>query len=679
MSSPGSETDARQHAADLRDRITRANQAYYVEDSPSISDTEYDRLFRELRALEEQYPALRTPDSPTLRVGAPPASALVKHKHLAPMLSLANAFDTDELRAWNERNQRLVEDVGSSSFVTEVKIDGAAVNLIYEDGRLITGATRGNGFVGELITPNLRTIHDVPLVVRGSEFPALMEIRGEVYFPLITFARVNRMREAAGDPPFANPRNSAAGSLRQLDSDITRQRRLRMFAFHIEVIEGNPVTDSQWGMLDQLESWGFQVEPHRARLGSLDEVIARIPQYEALLSQLPFQADGVVIKLDRLSLHGALGSVGNREPRWAIARKFEPEVAVTRLKNIRINVGRTGALNPYAELEPVEVSGVTVSNATLHNEQLIAEKDIRIGDWVEVVRAGEVIPQIIGPLRDRRDGSEQPFVPPTGCPVCGTPVERPPDEIMRYCPNVSCPGRILEEIVHFASRGAMDIRGLGYERVRQLLDVGLIHDVGDLYRLEVDQLLPLERFARQSAEQLVQAISDSRIQPLSVVLFALGMRHVGTMAARALGRHFVTLDRLQDADRDQLASIPGIGPTIADAVASFFAREENRSLLERLRAAGLPMVEPEAGTDQATPPPLAGQTYVLTGTLPSLSRAGAKDRIEAAGGKVTASVSKNTTAVVAGEDPGSKLEKARSLGIEVIGEAELLRRIDEGP
>ena len=677
MSSSGGEADARRRADDLRDRITRANQAYYVEDNPSIADVEYDRLFRELRLLEEQYPALHTSDSPTQRVGAPPASSLTKHTHRAPMLSLANAFDTEELQAWFDRNRRLSEDITSSGFVAEVKIDGAAVNLTYRDGQLVTGATRGNGTVGEDVTPNLRTIHDVPLVLKGDHHPALMEIRGEVYFPLRAFTRLNRLREASGDPPFANPRNSAAGSLRQLDSNITRQRWLRMFAFSIEVIEGNAVSDSQWGTLDRLEKWGFQVESHRARFDSLDDVIARIPEYEALLPELPFMADGVVIKIDRVELHDVLGAVGGREPRWAIARKFEPEVAVTRLKRIRLNVGRTGALNPYAELEPVEVGGVTVSNATLHNEQLIAEKDIREGDWVEVVRAGEVIPQIIGPLRERRDGSEKPFAPPKACPACDTPIVQPADEIMRYCPNVSCSGRVLEGIVHFASRGAMDIRGLGYERVRQLLEAGLIHDVGDLYGLEVEHLLPLERFAPQSAQQLVEAIGDSKDQPLSVLLFALGIRHVGTMAAKALAAEFATLDRLAEADADSLAAVDGIGPTIAGAVSDFFTEPRNMLLLERLRDAGVTAEEPQQDGGQATT--LVGQTYVLTGTLPSLSRSEAKKLIEEAGGTVTGSVSKKTTAVVAGDDPGSKLDKARDLGVDVIAEAELLRRIDEAP
>jgi DNA ligase (NAD+) len=674
VSPSGSRATATRRTAELRDQIQRANRAYYLEDNPAISDAEYDRLFRELQQLERDHPQLLTLDSPTQRVGAPPSSALAKHHHLRPMLSLGNAFDTDELRAWLDRNLRLDPEVGDSGFVTELKIDGAAVNLTYRDGRLTAGATRGNGVIGEDVTANLRTIHDLPLVLQTDNAPALMEIRGEVYFPLTSFARVNRLREAAGDPPFANPRNSAAGSLRQLDSSVTAKRRLRLFAFHVEVLEGPVPAATQWDTLKLLSAWGFEVEKHRKRLPTLEDVIEHIPALENILPTLPFQSDGVVVKLDRLDLWSKLGTIGEREPRWAVARKFEPEVAVTRLRNIKINVGRTGALNPYAELDPVAIGGVTVSNATLHNEQLIAEKDIRIGDWVEIVRAGEVIPQIIGPMTDKRDGTERPFEPPAACPACGTAVERPPDEIMRYCPNVACPGRTLEAIVHFASRGAMDIRGLGYERVRQLLDAGLIEDVADLYRLTVDQLLPLERFAQQSAEQLVAAIDASRSQPLSTLLFAIGIRHVGTMAAQVLAHTFGTLQHLQSAVIEDLSDIPGIGPIIADAVVSFFAQKRNRRLLDRLREAGLTLREPQiTGGDG----PLAGDTYVITGTLPTLGRSEAASRIERAGGEVTGSVSKKITAVVAGESPGSKLDKARTLGIEVIGEDELLRRLGE--
>jgi DNA ligase (NAD+) len=657
--------------ASLRDQLNRANHAYYVLDDPEITDAEYDRIFRDLQKLEADHPELMSADSPTLRVGATPATALAKHTHRAPMISLANAFDEAELKAWEDRNVRLNPDVRRAGYTTEVKIDGAAVSLTYRQGRLIVGASRGNGVIGEDITANLRTIPDIPLVLKGEKHPVLMEIRGEVYFPLASFARLNEEREREGEPLFANPRNAAAGGLRQLDPAMTRRRRLRMFAFHVEVIEGSLPVTTHWEILDLLLAWGFQVEPHRSRLTDLAGVNQRILDYERLLPTLPFQADGVVVKVDRLRLHDDLGIVGGREPRWAIARKFAPEVAITRVREIRVNVGRTGALNPYAVLEPVECGGVVVSNATLHNEDLIAQKDIREGDWVEIIRAGEVIPQVIGPLRDRERGPH-PFVMPDRCPACGTPVERFPDEAMRYCPNASCPGRILEGIVHFASRDAMDIRGLGYERVRQFLDTGLIRTVSDLYRVSVDQLVGLERFARQSANQLVKAIEHSKQQPLSILLFGLGIRHVGKTVAALLARHFGTMERLSHASIEDINNVPGVGLVIAEAVVSFFSNPDNRKLVDDLGRLGLTMQEQNVTVTEG---PLLGQTFVLTGTLPTLSRAEATKLIEGAGGRVSGSVSKKTDAVVAGEDAGGKLDKARQLGVAIIDEAELLRRV----
>jgi DNA ligase (NAD+) len=664
--------DLARRAQALRRQLERANHAYYVLDAPEISDAEYDLLFRELQALEDAHPRLRTPDSPTQRVGAAPASALTKYQHRRIMPSLANAFSSEELAAWEQRNLRLTPDAGAAGYTTEVKIDGAAVSLTYQRGQLVMGATRGNGVIGEDVTANLKTISDIPLVLKGKGHPELMEIRGEVYLPFDAFARVNRRREEEGEPLFANPRNAAAGGLRQLDPNVTRQRRLRMFAFHIEPIEGRLGAKTQWETLGLLEKWGFQVEPHRAQHADLAQVERRIAELEEVLPKLPFQADGVVVKVKSLALHEELGVVGGREPRWAIARKFAPEIGVTRLKAIHINVGRTGALNPWAELEPVELGGVVVSRATLHNEDLIAQKDIRIGDWVEVVRAGEVIPQLLGPLPERRTGAEQPFVMPDACPICGTPVERPADEVMRYCPNVSCPGRVLEGIVHFASRGAMDIRGLGYERVRQLLDAGLIHDVADLYQLEADQLVRLDRFAEQSASQLVAAIAASKGRPLSILLFGLGIRHVGSTVAQLLARRFGSMDALMTASEAEINDVPGIGGAIAEAVVHFFGERRNRTLIERLRKAGLTFTEPAAVKEGG---PLSGKTYVLTGTLSTLSRAEATELIERAGGRVAGSVSKKTNAVVAGEEVGGKLEKAKALGIEVITEAELRRRV----
>ena len=664
-------------AASLRQQIERANYAYYVLDTPEISDAEYDRLFRELQALEAEHPEVRSPDSPTQRVGAPVASALAKYTHRRPMLSLANAFSSEELTAWEERNARIVPEVRTAGYSTEIKIDGAAVSLTYEAGRLTVGATRGNGEIGENITANIRTIADVPLTLKGRGWPKVMEVRGEVYLPYTGFKRVNEAREQEGEPLFANPRNAAAGGLRQLDPAITRKRRLRMFAFAVEPIEGTLPARTHWEVLDLLDAWGFQVEPHRERFETLEGVQEKILAFEHLLPHLPFQADGVVVKVDRLRLHPELGVVGGREPRWAIARKFAPEVAVTRLNRIEINVGRTGALNPWASLEPVQITGVTVSAATLHNEELIAQKDIREGDRVEVIRAGEVIPQVVRPLLEGVDPASRsaPWRMPDRCPACGTPVERPTDEVMRYCPNASCPGRILEAIVHYASRGAMDIRGLGYERVRQLLDVGLIRDVADLYLITSEQLVELDRFAKQSADQLVAAIEASKTRPLSSLLFGLGIRHVGKTVAVLLARRFGTMQALMQASEETINAVQGVGPTIAAAVVAFFAEPRNLDLIRRLERAGLNFGEPgSSGGDGA----LSGRTYVLTGTLPTLSRAEAAGLIEAAGGRVAGSVSKRTDAVVAGDEAGSKLEKAKELGVEVIDEEELLRRIGRG-
>jgi len=660
-------------AAELRRILNRAIHAYYVLDAPEMSDAEYDRLFRELQALEATHPDLRTSDSPTLRVGAEPATRLAKHRHVAPMLSLANAFSDEELQAWEDRNARIAPDVRGAGYTVEIKIDGAAVCLTYRDGVLAVGATRGNGIVGEEVTANLRTIPDVPLRLGGSGWPALLEIRGEVYFPTANFAALNAKREAAGEPLFANPRNAAAGSLRQLDSKITRGRGLRFFAFAIEAPDVRLPFKAQAELLDGLESWGFSIAPDRKRVADFAAAQQAAAALEHVLDALPFGADGVVVKVDDLRLHEELGVVGDREPRWAIARKFAPEVAVTRLLDIKLNVGRTGALNLYAELEPVEIGGVTVSSATLHNAELIGTKDIRIGDWVEVTRAGEVIPQVLGPVREKRTGEEREFQMPKQCPECGSPVETPPDEVMTYCPNVSCPGRVLEGLAHFASRGAMDIRGLGPERVEKLLTGKLIADVADLYDLAPLQLQDIEGFAEKSAQQLVDAIAASKQRPLATLLFALGIRHVGEGIAEILARRFGTMDALMAASEKAIGEVRGIGPTIAEAVAAFFREKRNVRLIARLKKAGLRMDEPAPAS---TGGPLAGGVFVLTGTLPSLSRGEATKRIEKAGGAVTGSVSKKTTAVVAGDDPGSKLEKAKQLGVAVWGEAELLRRLD---
>jgi len=663
-------------AAELRRLIERANQAYYVLDKPELSDAEYDRLFHELQELESKHPELQTPDSPTHRVGAPPAGAFKKHRHLVPMLSLANAFNEKELAEWEERNARLSPEVKTGGYTLEVKIDGAAVSLTYQDGMFVTGATRGNGVEGEDVTANLRTVLDVPLRLHGKGWPKLMEVRGEVYLSKSRFVELNKERERAGEPTFANPRNAAAGALRQLDPKVTRSRGLRIFCFHVEAPGQKLPVTTQHDLLKQLAAWGYPVEPHHTRVPDLAAANQEIAKFEPLLDQLDYGADGVVVKVNPLELHAELGTVGDREPRWAIARKFAPEVRVTKLKEIRINVGRTGALNPYAVLEPVEIGGVTVSTATLHNFALIKAKDIREGDLVEVTRAGEVIPQVLGPVIKKGVRRSRPYQPPERCPVCKSKVEHPQDEVMVYCPNVSCPGRVFESIVHFASRGATDIRGLGPERVKALLDAGLIKDVADLYEITPMQLLTLEGFAEKSAQQLVDAIEASKRQPLSTLIFALGIRHVGAQGAKLLARHFGTMKALAKASADEINQIRGVGPAIAEAVAGFFAEPKNRKLLERLEKLGLNMKEPVAAEGKG---PLAGQVYVITGTLPSLSRAKAAELIEAAGGHVSDAISKKTTAVVVGADAGSKLEKAKTLGISLIDEAELLRRARAKP
>ncbi|MBI1968146.1 MAG: NAD-dependent DNA ligase LigA [Gemmatimonadetes bacterium] len=667
--------DLAKRAAELRRLLERANYAYYGLDRPEMSDAEYDRLFRELRDLEARHPELRTADSPTLRVGAEPATAFKKHRHLVPMLSLANAFDAAELGAWEDRNARLAPEVREAGCTLEVKIDGAAVSLTYDDGVFVTGATRGNGLEGEDVTANLRTVLDVPLRLAGKGWPKKMEVRGEVYLSKSRFEKLNREREQAGEPVFANPRNAAAGALRQLDPKITRSRRLRIFCFHIEAPGQKVAIETQHELLRRLAEWGFPVEPHYQLVRDLSHAHAAIAKLEQLLPTLDYGADGVVVKVNRRALHAELGTVGDREPRWAVARKFAPEVQVTKLQQIDINVGRTGALNPYAVLEPVEIGGVTVSTATLHNFELIKAKDIREGDLVEVTRAGEVIPQVLGPVVKKGVRRKSPYRPPAECPVCGSTVEHPEDEVAVYCPNVSCPARILEGIVHFASRGAMDIRSLGYERVRALLNAKLIHDVADLYdrnQLNLLQLLTLEGFAEKSAQQLLDAVDSSKRQPLSTLLFALGIRHIGWQGARLLARHFGEMGRLRAAKQEEIAAIRGVGPAIAAAVAGFFNDPKNRRLLDRLKRLGLRMDEPTAGPGGEGP--LTGQTYVITGTLPSLSRTRAAELVEAAGGHVSDSVSRNTTALVVGADAGSKLDKARALGVPLIDEAELLRR-----
>src|SRR3954462_3465962 len=519
-------------AAELRVLLNRASHEYYVLDRPTLSDAEYDRLFRELQDLERNFPECLSPDSPTLRIGAEVQSQLAKHEHLRPMLSLGNAFDDQELREWEERVVRLVgDDLARSGYTAELKIDGTAVALTYENQIFVMGATRGNGIIGEEVTVNLRTVRDVPLRLHESAPKGRIEIRGEIYFPFDRVEEMNEARARAGDPVFANPRNAASGSLRMLDPAITASRPLRFFGYSVAVPDGEDVPfETQTELLDALVEWGVPVAPHRKRAKTLAEVESWAYELEhKWRSDLNFAIDGGVVKVDSLRLQEELGVVGGREPRWAIARKFAPDIAETKLLDIQVNVGRTGAINPFAVLEPVEIGGVVVKLATLHNEDLIIAKDLRVGDWVQVKRAGDVIPQVIGPVPEKRDPHDPPkaVTAPTHCPSCATPVERPEGEVAIYCPNVLCPDRQLEALVHFASRGAMDIRGLSYARIEQFIAEGLVHDVADLFDITVDQLTALEGFAAKGAKSLVDAIETSKQQPLSRLLFGLGIRHVG--------------------------------------------------------------------------------------------------------------------------------------------------------
>lgn len=662
-------------AAELRSILERASYEYYVLDRPTRSDAEYDKLFRELQALEREHPALQSPDSPTQRVGAAPVSALPKHTHAVPMLSLANAFTNEELQEWEDRIVRLAgEEARASGYSAELKIDGAAVSLIYEEGVLVVGATRGNGSVGEDVTPNIRTVRDVPLRLHGTRHPRRIEVRGEIYYPFDLFERMNEARVRDGEPVFANPRNASAGSLRQLDPSITATRPLRFFGYTMIPSAGESLpVKTQSEVLELLASWGVPVAPHHQRCGTLADVMEWAHRLEhTVRATLNFAIDGGVVKVDRLALQDDLGVVGGREPRWAVARKFAPDIAETRLLDIRVNVGRTGALNPYAVLEPVEIGGTTVTYATLHNEDLILAKDLRIGDMVQVKRAGEVIPQVIAPIPEKRTGDEKKWRMPSRCPVCNTPVLRDEEEVAIYCPNVACEGRRLEGLVHFASRGAMDIRGLSYARLEQLVEAGMVNDPADLYDLTVEQVTSLDRFADRSAQLLVEAIAASKAQPLSRLLFGLGIRHVGAGAAELLARHFGTMDALLAASEDEVAAVHGIGPIIARSVVAYAHDPAARILLGRLVQAGLTMSEPQPAVLDGA---LKGLTVVITGTLPTLSRTEATELLERAGARVTDSVSRKTSFLVAGDAAGSKLEKARTLGVEILDEAELLRRV----
>lgn len=657
----------------LRLQIEGANRAYHDLDAPEISDAEYDLLFRRLQSLESAHPELVTPDSPTQRIGGTPATHLPKAPHAAPMLSLDNAFTTEELMAWHQRMVRLDGRVATTPLAVEVKIDGAALSLTYRHGVLERAVTRGNGAIGEEITGNARAIADIPLSITGGGWPELMEVRGEVYIPRQSLEKVNAEREAIDLDPLQNPRNAAAGALRALDPAEARRRRLRFFAYQVVPVEGMLEIPTHAAMLEHLVGWGFPVEPHHQTVQGIDEAVALVEEWGETIRALPFDADGLVIKIDDLALREELGTVSGRIPRWAIARKFPAESATTRLLEIEVNIGRTGALAPTAILEPVRIGGVTVTRATLHNEEIIAQRDVRIGDVVEVIRSGDVIPKVLGPDRRQRTGDEQPWTPPTACPYCETPLSRPDGEVNRYCLNARCPGRAFEGLVHFVSRAGMDIQGLGPERIRQFLAEELITDPADFYSLRSEQLVALEGFAEQSATALIDAIETSRSRPLRALLTALGVRHLGSAAAKSLARRFGTMAALRAATQEEIEALDGIGPAISGSLLGYLADPAVAEMLDRLADAGV--AQREDAIEVGGHRPMAGLILVLTGTLPTLTKAEATERIERAGGTVKSSVSRKTSLVVAGEDAGSKLSRAGELGIEVIDETELLRRL----
>jgi DNA ligase (NAD+) len=668
--------EAKTRIEQLKSEINHHNYRYHVLDSPEISDAEYDDLMRELQKLEEEYPQFLTPDSPTQRVGAAPLEAFGVVEHPQPLLSLGNVFSPEELTAWYTRTARLA-GATPFDFVGEHKIDGLAVALTYVDGKLVTGATRGDGLRGENITQNLRTVRSIPLSVPG-DAPPRFEVRGEVYLSKTGFRKLNKERETDGLSLFANPRNAAAGSVRQLDSRITAKRPLDIFIYMLGWAEGKATPDTHWETMAWLKSLGFKINPNNRQLKNIEEVEEYYRTWEAQREGLQYEADGIVIKINQLSLHEELGDIG-REPRWAIAYKFPAVQGTTVLKDIGISVGRTGTLNPYAILEPVSVGGVTIKQAALHNEDDIRRKDIRIGDTVIIQRAGEVIPEVVGPIVSKRTGQEKEFslleklkdkdgYP--GCPECGGEVVKPEGEVMYYCSNAACPAQAQQRIEHFASRGAMDIRGIGENLSATLYKEGLLKNAADLYFLKREQLADLEKMGEKSADNILKAIENSKVRPLARVIFALGIRHIGAEMADVLAGKYHSLAELAGATRDELMEISAVGPKIADSVTAFFRQDDNLNIIRRLKEAGVKLEEAAAVRSEL---PLSGQEFVLTGRLESLSRPEAEARIKALGGAAKDNVTRKTDYVVAGADPGSKLTRARELGITVLDEKEFLK------
>ena len=650
----------------LRELLNYHNYRYYVLDSPEISDAEYDKLMLELKRLEEEHPELVTPDSPTQRIGAAPVEAFGVVEHPQPLLSLANAFADEDLDAWHRRVSSLLGG-RQTDFVCELKIDGLAVALTYIDGLLEVGATRGDGYRGENITQNLKTIRSIPLRV-PKEAPPRFEVRGEVYLSKDGLKKLNQEREKEGLPLFANPRNAAAGSVRQLDPRVTAQRPLDIFVYALGWAEGKTLPPTHWERMQYLKSLGFKLNPHMALCNTINEVKAYYQSWVKKKETLPYDVDGVVVKINSIASQDELGAVG-REPRWAIAYKFPAVQGTTRLLDIGINVGRTGSLNPYAIMEPVKVGGVVIRQAALHNEEDIHRKDIRIGDMVIVQRAGEVIPEIVAPVVSLRSGKEKIFHMPKRCPVCNAEVIKPEGEAMHRCTNAACPAQALERIKHFVSRGAMDIEGMGEKLCQALFEAKLVKDIGDIYYLTKEQLINMERMAERSASKVLKSIEASKNRPVARLFFALGIPHVGEETADLLAERFTSIDALAKATEEQLMEIPSIGPKIAQSIVAFFRQDGNKKIIQKLRKAGVKLEETEI---KAKNLPLAGTEFVITGTLQSFPRLVAEAKIKALGGKVGSDVTRKTTYVVVGADPGSKLARAQALGIKTLDETEFL-------
>ncbi len=667
----GNKTEAEQladHIAVVRHQIEEANYQYFVQDNPTLTDAEYDRLMQELRQIEQEHPELQTPDSPTQRVGAGPVQDVPQHRHPVPMLSLANAFDEEKLLAWLKRAQAILPNA-TFSYVCELKIDGLAMALTYENGRLIIGASRGDGLVGEDWTPNVRTIRTIPQHLRGESIPNRVEVRGEIYMSIKSFEKLNE--EMHDNRLFANPRNAAAGSLRQKDPRVTASRHLDFFGYQIGYIQGMDI-DNQWDALNAIRGWGFSVNPNVFLAHSMEEVITFCKQWEQKRFDLPYEIDGVVIKINDFVQQQELGTVA-RDPRWAIAFKYPPTQVATKLLNIDVNIGRTGAVNPWAMLEPVNIRGVTVSRASLHNEGDIQRKDLRIGDWVLVQRAGEVIPQVVKPVVERRTGQEEVYHLPEYCPRCDTKIIRIPDQAMAYCPNTHCPARNLESIIHFVSKGAMDIETIGEKMSEQLVEAGYIKSVSDFYTLTHDQLLALEGVKAKSADNMLAAIEASKQRSLWRLLFGLNIRYMGEKAAQLITGAFQSMDRILAASEEEINAVPGIGPKIGHSVYSWLQEPENRELIERLRAAGLNMEDKQ----QLATGPLAGQTFLLTGRLSTMTRPVAEEALTQLGGTIASGVSKSLSHLIVGEEPGSKVAKAQKAGVPIHDEQWLVELLKE--